>query len=440
MLGSGDTKDELNNNATNELTTDSEEVKISGENLNQEIMQTNAHSLLDNHSESSSNQAELTEWKCLFKTNQQLLDEVKSVTKSKGVKNNNAKCENCDYKKLNQTNYGVSLTDIFDNNVLMHTNCITELNLSNNNIEEFPEIITELVNLSVLNLSYNKLQTIPNTCVLLKKLRCLNLSHNQIGHNTPKCLELGLEFITHLNLSSNSIYYFFSPPKCVSFLQCLNLSYNNITYVPRWLFSEKCRSLISLNLSCTFIIYKDFLWKLQEAKYQRISILKILKSLSLTNCNISIPNLEIVNYFENICYLNIGNDFLTKFYEKRSNNIIWEIPLNMFSNPDKITALFIYNVGLPTLPNELYLLKNLKVLNASYNCLTWLPETFVQFQCLEVINLSHNKLVHLPALFNQMVSIKELYLSSNKVCKIYMYNKYSWLFLYLNKRICLILN
>ena len=89
--------------------------------------------------------------------------------------------------------------DKFNNLVSVMT-----LKASNNNIENFPMLITELENLEILDLSNNKIPDMPSEFGRLRFLKDLNLSHNLLTQFPNDKMEL-LASLDTLNISHNRI-------------------------------------------------------------------------------------------------------------------------------------------------------------------------------------------------------------------------------------------
>lgn len=78
---------------------------------------------------------------------------------------------------------------------------ITKINLSENNLTEFPELLFQFQYLKSLDLSYNKLTEIPNSIERFRNLRDLDLGKNQLT-SLPESI-FKLKSLTKLDLRSN---------------------------------------------------------------------------------------------------------------------------------------------------------------------------------------------------------------------------------------------
>ena len=122
---------------------------------------------------------------------------------------------------------------------------VTQLDLSENEIQKFPEFLSKLTNLIQLDLSDNEIQKFPESLSELTNLTQLNLSENAI-QKFPESLS-ELTNLTQLNLSYNSIKEFPESLSELTNLTQLNLSYNNIKEFPESL--SELTNLIVLDLN-----------------------------------------------------------------------------------------------------------------------------------------------------------------------------------------------
>jgi len=67
------------------------------------------------------------------------------------------------------------------------------------------------------------------------------------------------------------------------------------------------------------------------------------------------------------------------------------------------------------LPDEFFLLINLKILNLDHNLLVEFPKKLLSFYRLEELYLGHNNIKHLPWGMNRLKKLKVLHLQSNKI-------------------------
>lgn len=313
---------------------------------------------------------------------------------------------------------GHSIEIISSQTFQYYASYVKHLDLSKNKISYLPESICELRNLQVLNLSYNNFVTIPDSWKVMYHLKVFNLSNNQLREG-PKCLELGMPRLTYLNLSHNKITYL-NAPVCVYFLQELNLSDNLLETLPLWLFSDKCRSLIELDVSANLCFDDTTLANnLYLSKHFRTSSLKTLEKLNISNTRSNLSMISCVSNFESLQTLYMGNN--VRISSKRNFNSFLDLPLTVFTNPVNITELYIPNVGLASVPDEVYKLENLQMLDISENPLGWLPESFGQLTHLQELIMSNCNLTYLPDSFGQLTSLTKLIMGDNKVSAVSLY-------------------
>lgn len=295
------------------------------------------------------------------------------------------------------------------------THCVTELNLSKNKIQSLPETICLLENLEKLNLSCNDIKSIPESWKTLCRLKVLILSYNVL-QETPKCLETGMNRLMHIDLSHNKITKFLKPPKCSYCLQYLNLSNNCFLSVPLWLFTEQCRSLEELDMSFNFCFdLKTVSLRIPSLGHLRTSVMKNLKKLSICNTGSTMQNISYLSQFESLESYDMSNKSAMVGSRENTFNNFWDLPIEFFYNPKTVVELYLSDVSLGGLPDDINKLESLKVLDVSKNHISYLPDSFSSLKSLEELNISGCILAYLPANFNQLSTLKKLLVNDNKV-------------------------
>ena len=112
-----------------------------------------------------------------------------------------------------QVNYGrlrlsgIGLTDLTGLQNIPNINQVTNLNLSNNQLQTLPDtIFNSLPNLRSLYLDNNQLQTLPDTIFNnLNNLQELRLNNNQLQPTLPATLFNGLDTLMFLSLGNNQL-------------------------------------------------------------------------------------------------------------------------------------------------------------------------------------------------------------------------------------------
>jgi Leucine-rich repeat (LRR) protein len=96
-----------------------------------------------------------------------------------------------------------------------------------------------------------------------------------------------------------------------------------------------------------------------------------------------------------------------------SNQGLTNIPANVFSytNLEKLDVS--HNSLTGAIQSQIGNLKNLKILNASYNKMTGVPAEVGQLQNLESLDLSYNQLTGLPNELGNLQNLKTLNLAGN---------------------------
>ncbi|MCP5493819.1 MAG: leucine-rich repeat domain-containing protein [Leptospiraceae bacterium] len=138
----------------------------------------------------------------------------------------------------------LSTNIIHDITVLAELDNLEELNLSDNQIKEFPETFCSLTNLRELNLSENQIKEFPETFCALTNLRELYLSDNKI-EKVPDPIG-NLQNLSYLDLSTNELT---SIPNSIGELinlASLTLNRNKILFLPESIL--KLENLESIDL------------------------------------------------------------------------------------------------------------------------------------------------------------------------------------------------
>nr|CAD7576306.1 unnamed protein product [Timema californicum] len=293
---------------------------------------------------------------------------------------------------------------------------LEKLDVSKNILECLPNSIGNLSKLFVLNISQNKLTDIPESFKNLCLLNCLNISHN-IMEVLPECL-IELPNISNLNVSHNKLQVFNEVLKCAEKLITLDLSYNDLKIIPKWLFTDHCIFLRDLIISHNHHMTEDC--SKQEifdtgAKYVFKKNLKILKA---SNCNVTTPSLKFLEGLQGLEVLDMSNDLNKFLNSKLPKNMLWEIQVNTLNWSVLLKELWLSNVGLVSVPEDLTRLTSLEVLDLSYNELNWLPDSFCRLKTLKKCKLSKNELAYLPAECGQLEELQEFNLDGNKLCSL----------------------
>jgi len=201
---------------------------------------------------------------------------------------------------------------------------LCDLQLQNNQLTDLPNHFGFLINLTKLDLSSNKLESLPESMSGLSKLTELNLSSNLLRSLDPLDLNR-LEMLRMIILNHNQIRKLtFRDQICLPRLEIFDVKYNQLV---SWTSSLVCPKL------------KDFC-----CAFNKISR---IENGAFSNCS----DIEVFDIRDN----NIGN--------------IPEDILSLY----KLKRLDITNNSMATLPPELHLLKSLVSVHHTGNPLRGLP-------------------------------------------------------------------
>ena len=149
---------------------------------------------------------------------------------------------------------------------------ISKLDLSNQNLSQFPKEIFELGNLKKLNLSGNNIKSIPKEIESMKNLQLLDLSNNSISNFYSKICSL--KKLRVLNLNNNKIKTIPKQICSLEVLEVLQIANNKISDLPATI--TNLNKLKELNLSKNnFEIFPLEVLRLDSLKYLWINNLNL---------------------------------------------------------------------------------------------------------------------------------------------------------------------
>ncbi|MGB0983813.1 MAG: leucine-rich repeat domain-containing protein [Saprospiraceae bacterium] len=343
---------------------------------------------------------------------------------------------------------------------------LEKLNLSRNEFEEFPVVLGELPQLRMLVLTYNKLESLSDDIGNMPLLQSLNLSNNRL-RMLPKAMAK-LSNIKELNVSNNQLTGLFGNIHLMRFgLLDLNISNNKIKKLP-----VGVRQLIKLQtLNAHYNQLNEFPSDVLELKQLKklslhhnkirtipegITLLKSLDSLDLTHnplhksmfkpvkkgivglrewfnfrkginkiqeakvndvAELDLSNLGLrsipreVFELKNLKVLRLG-----RFYGQYENTTLQNGISHLtksFLKLESLEELYLENNEVVNFPEELLGMPNIRVVNLAYNQLKRLPNSIGQMTNLEVIDVNHNQLKYLPYEMAYLTNLKEVHLTLN---------------------------
>lgn len=247
---------------------------------------------------------------------------------------------------------------------------INSLEISFTSLEEIPDGLEKLKNLSVFMFMANDKATDCSNAFKCKDLNLLKISRNRLLENFPSSIAISDK------------------------LQILDLSGNKIQKFPHFLVNGG-ENLKYLNLNDNLISELPSL----------IGNLKSLKNLLLRNNRLKKICFSIEN-LENLLSLDLHG------------NCLRELP-NSIVNLPKLGMLDLSKNYLTKLPNSIGNLSGLNHLDLSHNQLTELPSSIGDLVNLFSLSLSFNNIVSMPiSILNLKLSLKSLELISNPIQKI----------------------
>ncbi|RZF47849.1 hypothetical protein LSTR_LSTR010639 [Laodelphax striatellus] len=291
----------------------------------------------------------------------------------------------------------------------LNTKALACLNVSN--LPDLPFLNIETLDLSNQGFSY-----LPKNFKLLQNLKFLNLSGNEF-QRLPSCFSQGFESLEHLDLSKNLLKEF-SICKKSSFpsLQHLDLRSNRLNCIPEWLLSWNCSPLRVLDLSnnpcLKNIIGTCFYEKFHLVSLMKRSVSKTVRKLSLANCDVTTSKSLVLIAFESVEELDLSNDCSSA---ENLYNFLPNLPCASMERMRSLTVLNVANVRLSNLNDTISKFTNLRVLDASSNDLTWIPESFCGLTSLEVCDLSNNRILELPRNIAKMQRLRVLNIAVNRL-------------------------
>lgn len=280
---------------------------------------------------------------------------------------------------------------------------LKKLFLRGNPINFIPEKIEQLQHLEILDLNSCSIKTLPNTIGNLKRLKQLKLDHN-LGLIIPKSIS------KLINLESLSLYQI-TDVKPVDFpqeicnltgLKKLFIGSNSFKTIPESILNLKNLEELDLDRSLCYLNRIPDLSGLKKLKKIHADGRKTFKTRpnpkqAILKAFFNIPNLVELNIDRHsIEKETLDSNELVKIKDNLSYDLdrFKEIKDKLIKKDEKSNNL-VEIVGEPLRKEHLYgigNLKNLKIINLSFNDLESLPQDFYNLKKLIKIDLRYNRL------------------------------------------------
>ena len=331
---------------------------------------------------------------------------------------------------------------------------LTNLSLSKNKITRVPLALNKLKDLVSLDLSHNQISGLKLGVFNLPKLKGLRLHHNYIGSMSDKVKPFSkLPSLRLLDLSNN-VFKTSVPNSALDCpkLYCLLIHNNKLTTVQKRVFEHP--TLIYLNLAQNNIRYipiKDLNhnFKLQSLFLDGNTLtrlptflfrLKGLRSLSIKDNPFSVEVKQGIKQLQGSSLLldikphNITGTHNPNLKKQDSNTLnslqtllCVDIPkvselaydtLGYTVKNKRIVGISLYDLGLTTIPDEIFRFDKLKHLSLNENNISSIPNKISLLDGLEKLELSDNKLTTICDELTQLTAFKSIYLEDNELTRL----------------------
>ena len=295
----------------------------------------------------------------------------------------------------------LSYNQITQVNGLDKCSSLTNLDLNNNKISEFPPDILKLKKLSTLNLQNNDLNSIPNTLGLMNNLVRLNIEGNPLKRLVGKMRNCSTEELKNYLKGRITEKDLENTPMTKEDLYDIKDDNDNLN-------NQILHNIYNNGLVMKEMNLKNIPVEEMQNCIQKNSLNKIDFSKNQIN---DINNLTyVLNRIESITELNLSKNIIETF-----PLIILSLPnlsiLNMSKN--KITR-FPYDEFTST--NLSQIKCNLTSLDISFNFLNKFPDVIGLFQNISEINLASNNIISIDNILNmKLLELDILNLSDNKI-------------------------
>ena len=281
---------------------------------------------------------------------------------------------------------------------------LTNLDLNNNKISEFPSDILKLKKLSTLNLQNNDLNSIPNTLGLMNNLIRLNIEGNPLKRLVGKMRNCTTQELKNYLKSRITEQDLDNTPMTKEDLYDINDVENN------------------LNNQIIQNIYNNGLM-MKEMNLKNIPIEEMQNSLKINSINKIDFSKNQINDINNLTFVLNRIESLSEL--NLSNNLIEKFPLIILSLPN-LSILNISKNKLNRFPYDEFTSTNLSQikcdltnLDISFNYLNKFPDVIGLFQNISNINLASNNINSIDNILNmKLFELDTINLSDNKIEKL----------------------
>ena len=280
---------------------------------------------------------------------------------------------------------------------------LTNLDLNNNKITDFPSDILKLKKLSTLNLQNNDLNGIPNTLGLMNNLVRLNIEGNPLKRLVGKMRNCSTEELKNYLKSRITDADFENTPMKKEDLYDINDNTNMNNQILHNIFNN---GLVMKEMNIKSLPIEEM-----QNSIQKNTLNKIDFSINQIN---DISNLTyVLNRIESISELNLSQNLIEKF------------PLIILSLPN-LTTLNLSKNKLKKFPYDEFTSTNLNDvrsslinLDLSFNFITNFPDIIGLFQNISTINLASNSISFVDNISNmKLLELDTMNLSDNKIEKL----------------------
>ena len=281
---------------------------------------------------------------------------------------------------------------------------LTNLDLNNNKISEFPSDILKLKKLSTLNLQNNDLNSIPNTLGLMNNLIRLNIEGNPLKRLVGKMRNCTTQELKNYLKSRITEQDLDNTPMTKEDLYDINDVENN------------------LNNQIIQNIYNNGLM-MKEMNLKNVPIEEMQNSLKINSINKIDFSKNQINDINNLTFVLNRIESLSEL--NLSNNLIEKFPLIILSLPN-LSILNISKNKLNRFPYDEFTSTNLSQikcdltnLDISFNYLNKFPDVIGLFQNISNINLASNNINSIDNILNmKLFELDTINLSDNKIEKL----------------------